>query len=742
MHKKQIPTVLIFAACYLIFSLPFVYAYIVGDYIEPERKVRMSVLQPTLHIVDDLKPIDCESSDYINFRMFIDNLQSWSNITNIEAYVVDLSKTDTKYDVTPSLLCTPKTNIISNEEISCHINIEELLFRIRACPLQRIDNIFEIYLDVQTEAGMKRLSGSKTIIITEAGIQPELKIDFNAVYPPMQIPRINCLTGSIIDVPVVLDHTEVFYGKTEWSLRINESQEFRELIECELTLEGDYRQEGKSDIYMCILTIPSTFFPTCVRGDVSVKIIARNGEHRIYDSFDTKTYSQQLNLGLYIEDLDLMECKIINENGTCIPTNPQQNITVTIVGNVPKYIEAFDFSYALGDENETDTYCRRDRYNLYECIVFITKDTLPMPSGTGTTTESRDLNFSMQIKHINYYQTLSETTTVGMEGTAIHDFLSAKKTLEEMKKRLEDWNKVKDVLEDAAWLIDFISLCCKIVNIERQLNDLKFLQQMLEKYGRTLPGVWGQINAAVAAQLKERLLKIEKIGEEIWVLLQFLQSEIKSIIMSAGPGIIGCIGEAALKAVDIEIENIEKFESGQINQPLDTPDNILDYLKSLVSCAAENFWDNIKSRWLGYLCAVAVFVVNIICQGCLTSVCKIITEIAGPLKFFITLALMIVNTIIMGISINMATEAISLAREEINILTMGNNALADYMENMKNTFLAIALAQVNDQLYKFIQPTIAADMVRLFFISSRTGILNYDDEICRGDSLTIEYNFE
>jgi len=674
--------------------------------------------------------------------MFIDNLPPGSNMTGMEAYVTDLSYTSDKYDVTSSVTCAPTRNLISNEEISCRLNVEELLSKIPDCPMERIDNRFDLFLDIQTEMGPVSLSGSKIIVITEAGIQPNLRIDFQTVYPPMQTPRINCLTGSVVDVPVVLEHTEVFYGETEWSLRINNSQEFRELIECELILEGELRSEGKDDIYMCILTVPDIFFPECGGGSISLEISARNEDYRISDSFETTTFARMLNLGLSLDDIETIECQIVNEEGSCIPRNPQQNISVRIVGNVPKYIEAFDFAYELEGENQTDTYCRREEYDTYECIVFITKYELPMPSGSGTTQKSRDLNFSMQVKHINYYQTLSETTKVEMEGRTIHDFLSAKDVLEGSKKKLDKWNRWKDIIEDAVWVVDFVNLCCAIVNIEKQLNDIEWLNQMSETYGRTLPGVSGTMWRGIAEGTGQYLKKVEKVGEGLSVLLKVLQDEALSIVMSAGPGVIGCIGEAALEAVDIEIENIERFESGAINSELEVPDNILDYLKSLVDCAGKNFWENIKSRWTGYLCMVGVFVLNLICEGCLTQVCQTITQITGPLKLFLTLALLIVNVMLMNISMTMATEAIAMAREEINIQLRVRSVVADYMEYMKNTLLAIAMANVNSQAYNFIQPQLAADPVSVFFISDRTGLLAYDDEICRGDSLTIKYNLE
>ncbi len=213
--------------------------------------------------------------------------------------------------------------------------------------------------------------------------------------------------------------------------------------------------------------------------------------------------------------------------------------------------------------------------------------------------------------------------------------------------------------------------------------------------------------------------------------------------MSAGPGVIGCIGEAAMKAVDIEIENIEDFERGAINRELSVPGNILDYLKSLVTCVGESFWNNISSRWKGYLCMVATFLLSKTpAAGVVTFLCKVITTLSGPLKIMVTLALLLMNAVIMDIAINIATEAVAVAREEINIQLRAQNILADYMEYMKNTLLAIAMARVNSEVHGILRPDIAADQVSLYFISDRTGTLDYDGEICRGDTLTIKYNFE
>ncbi len=607
----------------------------------------------------------------------------------------------------------------------------------------RTDNRFELSFEVETDTGSYRVSDFKPFVLTEPGIQPGMRIDFYAVYPPQPVPKINCLTGSIADVPVVLEHTEVFPGETQWSLRINNSAEYSVLIECELTMEGDFRPEGKNDIYMCVLTIPSLFFPDCGRGSIPLEIIARNGGYRVSNTFETNVFSQKLNLGLSIEDIDTLECNIINEEGTCIPVNPSQNISVRITGNVPKYIKAFDFSYSLGDGNETDTYCKRMRYDSYECMVFITKDELPMPSGSGTTTGFRDLNFSMQIKHINYYKTLSGTTKVTMRGKLIHDFVDAKKALEDSKKSLENARTWKERFEKAAQWVDFFNRCCSLVNLYDQLNKIEWLNKMSNLYGRTLPGIVGNIFRGIASSTGQFLQTVNKFGKTLFLALKTIQDEVLRIFMNAGPGVIGCIGEAAIKAIEKEIANIDDFEGGRINTELDIPDNIFDYLKSFAPCLGKTFWDAIKSGWTGYACMFLAFIVDkTIAPGFVTYICTWLTKLTGPLKYLVTVLLVVANVKILSISVTMAQQAITLGREQINLMLKGQVAVADYMENMQNTFLAMAMAQVNARVHNLLHPDIAADQASLYFISSRTGILNYDDEVCKGDRLTIKYDFE
>jgi len=122
MPKKQILTILILASCYLIISIPFVYSYVVGDSLAYGKRIRMSIFEPSLHIIDDLRPVDCETPGYVSFRMFIDNLPPGSNMTGMEAYVTDLSYTSARLG-DPQFVISRFPNIVSAQKPALDLKI-------------------------------------------------------------------------------------------------------------------------------------------------------------------------------------------------------------------------------------------------------------------------------------------------------------------------------------------------------------------------------------------------------------------------------------------------------------------------------------------------------------------------------------------------------------------------------------------------------------------------------------------
>jgi hypothetical protein len=254
-----------------------------------------------------------------------------------------------------------------------------LLSRLPYCPFDKTVNNFYLTLDISYGNKKVKISDGKDFILTRSGTKPKLEVNFEVSAPPYPVPEINCKTGSEIDVPVVIKNAETMYGDITWSFLVNGTSYGGNLIDCEKILTRD--GEGKEDIYICELVIANTAFPGCVGNEgVEIGVRAQNKDYDISGNFTTRLVSEDLNLGLSLSRIETLQCQIIDENGTCVPKEPQQNVTVRITGNVPAKIRVFETRYKLGDSNITTTYCNRISGNKYECLAFITIDKLPMPA--------------------------------------------------------------------------------------------------------------------------------------------------------------------------------------------------------------------------------------------------------------------------------------------------------------------------------------------------------------------------
>jgi hypothetical protein len=693
--------------CYLIFSLSLVSAYRIGELQDAGVKF---IIEPVIRIVDDLKPINCESSGYVTFHAYVENVPEF-DIKGSEAFVEDVSGEET-YNVTSALSCSPKTDLISNQEITCTLNVRELLWNIQTCPFERPENRFYLTLEISYGNRNVRISDEKDFVLTGPGTEPDLEIDFDVSTPSYDIPEINCRTGSEIEVPVVIKHAETFYGDITWSFSVDETGYGGNLIECEkiLSREG----EGREDIYLCALVISNTVFPECEEGsEVVVGILARTKDHDLSGNFSTSLVSEELNLGLHISEIGTIECQIIDEEGTCVPKEPQQNVTARITGNVPARLKVFENRYKLGDQNITTTYCRKISHEKYECLAFITIDQLPMPADKHSkTTKSRELTLFFDVKYMNYYTSISDSITVTLEGSVINEILNTVNVLEKGKDFFEAIKKISNGLSKVYDWVNTISQCCLLGNILEQLEEGS-VKEAVKEFGRLY--LWGS-------------------AKNSW------QKTI-SILIGNGPALIGCIAEKAMGDIDKEIENLEDFEEGSITSPLDTPNFETVLAQYYPSCRAQNFWDQIKSSWKGWLCA-AIFWVT----GLGAAICPILTNpvVRGVLTA-INLLLVVISLLLLLNTYNEAFKNIALARERINLQLAAENAVGNitinYSEALANTMetLATSLA-TNTALLNLTYPSY--DTIKLLFISDRTGVLDNGDEICVWDSITIEYNFE
>ncbi len=703
--KQSLVFLPVFLSCYLILFLPLASAYQIG-----ELQKTSFIVEPVLRIVDDLRPVNCESSGYITFHAYVENVPEF-DIENAEAFVEDVSGEET-YNVTSALSCFPKSGLISNQEITCRLDVNEMLSRIPSCPFERTENRFYMTLEISYGDRKITISDERDFVITQAGTEPELEIKFDVSWPAYPLPEINCRTGSEIEIPVVIKNAETLFGEIAWSFSVNGT--VGNLMECEKVTSRE--GEGREDIYLCTLVISSLAFTECEEGsEVWVAARARTVDFDISGNFSTTLVSEELNLGLRLSGIERLECQIIDEEGTCVPKEPQQNVTARITGNVPPGLKVFETRYKLGEEETTTTYCRKIRYDRYECLAFITVDMLPLPASKHERTSgSRELTVFLDVKHLNYYTNISDSIAVEMEGVILDEILDTMKVLEKDKDFFDAVKDVSDILGTVYGWVNTISTCCVIGEIIEQLQE-GAVKEALKEVARMY--LWG--------------------GAQKW-----WQKAIE-ILIGNGPALIGCIAEKAMEDIDDEIKNLQNFEDGEITTSLEIPsfETVLVHYYPL--CRAQNFWEQIKSSWKGWLCAAIFWLVF---PGSGAAVCTILASpLASLIKTAINLLLMVISLLLLLDTYNESMKDIALARERINMQIRADaekwNITAAYNDALENTMETLATGfSLNNALINLTYPVY--DTIKLLFFSDRTGLLDNGDEICVGDSITIEYNFE
>ncbi len=700
-------------SCYLIFSLTLVSAYQAGGVFK-ERKASLA-FEPVLKILDELEPVNCESSGYITFRAYVENVAEF-DVSGAEASVHDIIN-DVYYNVSSSISCNPKAGLISNQEITCRLSVKELLSKLPSCPLENAQNKFYLtlelsYLDKKAEA-----ADEKTLTISESGTQPSLAVDFAVSQPAYGVPEINCRTGSQIDVPVVISHAETLFGSLLWSFSVSGIQTGG--IECEkmLSREG----EGTEDIYLCTLVVPNTLFGTCEDGtEVTVAVQARTQAYNISDSFATTLVSQELDLSLQLSKISKLECQIIDEDGTCVPGKPQQNVTATITGNVPEKLSVFEARYRIGAGDITLTSCRKITGVRYQCPIFMPLEKLPLPAKkTDKSSRTIELAVFLDVKYLNYYRNVSAKTDVTLEGTLLSDVLNTTNVLEKNKgllKWIQD-NDVQGWIGKALWLADFISSCCLLTELLLQLttgNLKEALNQLLKTYG------WGPAEGT--------------------------RNRIIAVITKYGPSVINCLADKGIKAIEKETQNLDKFEKGEITSKLQVPtiNSLID--DYALQCVGQSFWDAVKPSWSKWLCAVMSFLALVVTQGAAAGVIGPICEAmespaANLIKLSLNLLLMAITYYLMLETFNTSMKSIAIAREKINVQLEASNILAGYAEALQGTMSTLATEMASSAaLQNITYPSY--ETVSIVFSSDRTGVLGTGDSICSGDMIGIDYNFE
>ncbi len=713
MESRQMLVLLsVFFSCYLIFSLSFVSAYQISGV-----KRVVFIGKPSLVITDELRPVTCESSGYITFHAYVENIPEF-DISGAEAFVEDIDQEET-YNVTSSLSCSPKKGILSNEEITCKLKVKELLSNLPVCPFEDYENRFYLTLKISYAGREAEVSGSKPIVITSPDVEPELEVNFRVSYPPYPVPEINCRTGSEIDVPVVIKHAETLFGGIEWSFSVNGTKYGGSLITCEKILERD--GEGREDIYLCTLVISGSAFPVCEGySNVVVGVEARTEGHDIAGNFTARVISEDMRLSLHVTPPEPVSCQIIDEKGTCVPETPQQNLTVRIGGNVPQKLRVFESRYSIGEGEMVPTLCRKMSHRKYVCPVFVTIDRLPMPSKKSEITrKSRKLTMVFDVKYLNYYINISDSADITLEGKVISDILNTKKVLEKERSFLEKVIKeyIPEGITYGLIVVNAISRCCGLVD---------FVSQIAE------------------GSLKEAFNTLMKTY--VWGFSEKLGDKIVTALMSYGPDIINCIAEKGMKDIEKETKNLEKFEKNQITGIFEVP-SFMDLVEEYTAgCVLKGFWENIKRSWMAWLCVAIVIVADVLSSGAaeayIQTVCRAMkSPLLGKVKAALNLFLLLITYSIVDDEIERVAQAKALVRERINLQIRAGEVMTDYSEAFSKSMESLARDM---SLKRLVQNETAPvyDMVKLAFVSERKGLLKSGDEICTNDRITIEYDFE
>jgi len=708
--RQALVLVFVLFSCYLIISLAPVSAYVMGDvFSQADEKVARLSIDPVLKIIDEIKPVECESQGTTGFRAYVENVGEF-DITSMEALIEDATS-GTYYNVTNAVSCGPMANLISNQEIACTLNVKTLLAKLPACPLESTGNRLYISFEIAQEQSGNRVTDSKAISIIGAGIEPSMEADFYVSRPPYPVPVINCNAGSEIDVPVVIRHAEKLFGSISWSFAANGTSS--NMIECSKLHSTE--DDGRNDIYLCTLTVSSIMYPKCEEGaETNVGIFARAGEFNLTGTFSTTLTSQDLNLGLKISGVDSVDCQIVSEDGLCIPDEPQKNVTVTITGNVPEHLRVFESRFKLDSDNVSALICKKLSSDRYQCMTFITPGNLPVPSDKNNmTTKEREMTIYFDVKYLNYYTSVSAKTTFEMRGTALDELINTLALLERDKDFFNDLQDVSKWLNKGYTLLNTLSMCCYLVEMVAQLatgNVGEALKMFAKSY------LWGDAKNGFSAVL--------------------------NILIKYGPGILSCIAEKSIEEIDDEMKNLQDFEKGAITREMEVPtfgEQILDHFPE---CTAQNFWSQIKSSKWGWLCAAFMIILIVATSGSAASICLSMQESGlSTLTKALNILLSIVSAILLYLSLTFFIKDIALSRERMNLQLAASNMMSEYAEKLQATMQSLATSlSLNSAFVNITSPSYGT--TKLLFISDRVGVLNNGDAICTQDMITIDYDLE
>jgi hypothetical protein len=687
-----------------------------------EHTAKFGPFDPNLVIAGDLPSINCHSTGSIEFYIKVENVFTNFNITSVEAYVESANTRD----VSNMISCSPMNNLKSGSGIKCSLNLNQLLsIGIPCLPDGRIDNKFKIKLTLQKpDGGQISLPASKSFIITETEVEPNLTVNVISPTPPI----LNCLTGTKIRIDSTINHAEVISKDVDWWFKVNNTDDKNTHIDCNWTSDSwassGSTQTEKYDYYSCTLMVSNESLTSC-SGTFPIELFGKSGGYIFSDAFDVTATTQPLGLSLSITSIDpnsQVDCQIVDKQNTCIPKQPQRVLKAKIestTGVDISELKLLGSMYRINNLSASPMVCRPESsdttYKEYKCNVFISA--IPV---TSLLQHTEEMNITFDARYVNYYESISaSTTTAGLDlsyqATNISETVDTMKVIEEKQSNINKYIKIFEKLEKIAKVLNYIGCCCGFGNIIEKIYkdpDIGNILNQLKRFaGEALYGS-GTKNTAV---------------------------KVINAVANLGLKFYTCFYKSYFNILNDKRQDLMDFQNTGASPPLEHKKYGFDDIITrgdFYSCIGSAFWNGVSSC---LLCGFIMFAIRLIFPV-VNSICVWIGNPWVSAGLAALQILIVVFAILLFIKTYKDSNAILHAADAgIETQIKVQNAVTDYAEAYANATADVLESTVASQGLENLFPTLPT--VKFYINSTTQGLLDYNETVCRDEEIFITYNF-
>lgn len=649
----------VIAVTVLMLLMPASFAMQMSDYLgfeRDERKISFAPIETQIKILDSEKfgPLMC-SDNKEKFSIIIENPTSEKfDIETIESTVII---NGVPRNAAEFVSCSPKEDLVGNEQIDCYFDTASFADEFAdPCPPAEPGIQFIMSVTIATERSTKRLS---PLIVDTALVDSDIRAEMEISGAMYDVPEVNCVLGSDIEMLVTVNHAEAIKGDIDWTYTINETDKEYSTIECSLVSEGVLGSEGRSDLYSCTMTIPGIAFTDCNEGVIfPVNMTAQIDGEKSEGGFYALTIKEELELRLNVLSTGGdSKCQIVSvegNKGDCVPKSPQREMLVSVSGNRVDQVETFNYRYSIDGGNATKTTCEKTGSNenrlTFSCNLFLPRRIVTeSPDEPGTYGGSSDINVSFDTRYMNIYETISSDTRVSYSGDYKDDSVEIVAKMEKLRDEIKKWENVTKFLKKVLEKYELVKCCCSLgVDLKDayKSKDKDFFDFLKVIIGKDLSWVANPVESA-EEKLDDAINWLTE-GNVFVKLVQTSEFMLENIL-KYGPAVSSCYLSAMKTGYERNLNSFDDFEEGNTpdeyplteNWGLSDNNGFIDTAlsKEFAICVAESLKPKIFCG-IGEACEKSLkpklFTLewwgNIIdCNGCLAIMVLVIT---GPLSGF------------------------------------------------------------------------------------------------------------